>query len=275
MSNLHRRLAVIALPAALALTLAACGGGTSAEPTPTTAATTMSSPTSAAIDASQAVADAVEATRAQGTAQAMFRVVATTDTDNVGWINEAEGRVDLVDAYSVIGWLSNTSPGVTNISVTPDGNFVRVGDNEAGEGGQWFGLAEGQDTPLLAAGDVLRGLDGLPFEANPGAEVSQPGTPYSAIVELDNAGILEHAKGMAISTEDPAVLSTADAGALAITVVVNEEGLITEVVRTLEFTWSGGAVRATSNVQILSFGVEASFTAPPADEVQPAPEPQQ
>ena len=270
MRNLHRRLAVLTLP--VALTLAACGGGTSAEPTPTAVATAASPAATAEADASQVVADAIAATRAQGTAQAMFQVESLLTIDGEPWSNEAEGQVDLANGFSRIGWMSPTSPNVTVTLATQDGNFVRVGGENDG---QWFVLAEGQTVPLIAAGDVFRGFEGVPFERNDVAEGIDAGTAYTAIVELDNMGINEYAAGMGISLEDPAVLTTADAGSIELTVVVNDEGLVVEVMRWLQFSWSGGDAQASSTVHLIELGTEVNLEAPPADEVQPAPESQQ
>lgn len=251
------------------MSLGACGG-TSDEPTPTAVAT-AASPTSAA-NASQIVADAIAATRAQGTAQAMFTVESLLSVDGEPWSNEAEGGVDLQVGFSRIGWMSPSSPNVTVTLSTQTGDFVRVGGGEATDEGQWFGLADGQTTPLIAAGDVFRSLEGVPFERNDLAEGIDAGTAYTAIIALDNMGINEYAAGMGISTEDPAVLTTADNGSIELTVVVNDDGLIVEVMRWLQFTWSGGDAQASSTVHLMTFGAEVNLEAPSADEVQPAPE---
>lgn len=221
-------------------------------------------PAPALSPAASPVLDAVALTRAAGSAK-----VTVKSTSSLGkgepWLNIGDGEVDLSKGLGRIAFDSSNGR-TSDLLVNQDSSYV------SSDGGKnWYFLTFQQTTPLMGSINVLRLLGQVEWSS--GAPDTVKGTPLTrydgSVVDPQLPDALD---GMGISTEDPLTLSQASGLVIDISVWVDDEGRIVQILRTVSADTPQGALGATELTTLSNFGGSIDISSPPANRVQPAPE---
>lgn len=208
-------------------------------PTPTTA-TIEPTPSASPLDS------ALSATTARGTARISVQIL--TAADGVDREITGEGLVDLAKDLSDIRWQSAAGP--SREITTDEGFFVEVQPDS------WLSVEPGRQTPTSTAGLPLRGLLALEDPQSAGEE-DLDGTATDLITgHLHAEG---NVAGMGLNDMEMTALKDYPQALVRVTLWVDDQGLIRQVMRTLE---GAGPVAATTIARLSEFGVPAPVTAP-------------
>ncbi len=245
--------ALLAAALAAPLVVGCSPGATPPASSPTTVspepALPTSPPTSATIEPTPSASpldSALAATTARGTARMSVQIL--TAADGVDREITGEGLVDLAKDLSDIRWQSAAGP--SREITTEDGFFVEVQPDS------WLSVEPGRETPTSQAGLPLRGLLALEDPRSAGQEDLDGTTADLITGYLPAAG---NTAGMGLNDMELRALEDYPRALVSVTVWVDDQGLIRQVMRTLE---DAGPVAATTIARLTEFGVPAPVSAP-------------
>lgn len=212
-----------------------------ASPTPTpTRATIEPTPSASPLDS------ALSATTARGTARISVQVL--TAADGVEREITGEGLVDLATDQSDIRWQSEAGP--SREITTSEGFFVEV------QPGSWLSVEPGRQTPTANAGLPLRGLLALQDPQSAGQD-DLDGSAADLVTGYLPAE--SNASGMGLNDMELAALRDYPQAVVLVTLWIDAQGLIRQVMRTLA---DAGPIAATTIARLSDFGVPAPVSAP-------------